>query len=322
MEFKPVDRLPRVEWATWWDKTIQRWLGEGLPADLKDPLDIRTWFGLDPYRQIPLRAHRRTVPPPPGEGMGRVETEEEYEKLLEHYYPPLDELYDAESLKRWAEQQAAGEVVLWLTFEGFFWFPRTLFGIERHMTAFYETPELMHRMNADLLAYQKRMFTEILAYFKPDFMTFAEDMSYNNGPMISKSLFDEFMGPYYREFVPMLREAGTRPIVDSDGEISGILGWFKEVGVDGFLPLERRAGCDIEGMREAHPDARFIGAFDKTVMHLGEDAMRAEFERLLPVMRQGGYIPSCDHQTPPSVSIEDYRLYVRLLQEYTQKAAA
>jgi hypothetical protein len=52
-------------------------------------------------------------------------------------------------------------------------------------------------------------------------------------------------------------------------------------------------------------------------MHLGEAAMRAEFERLVPIMRTGGFIPSVDHQTPPAVSIDEYRLYLRLLDEYT-----
>jgi uroporphyrinogen-III decarboxylase len=56
-------------------------------------------------------------------------------------------------------------------------------------------------------------------------------------------------------------------------------------------------------------------------MHLGEARMRQEFERLMPAMRQGGFIPSCDHQTPPEVSLEDYRLYVRLLREYCEAAA-
>jgi uroporphyrinogen-III decarboxylase len=61
-----------------------------------------------------------------------------------------------------------------------------------------------------------------------------------------------------------------------------------------------------------------IGVFDKTIMHLGEAAMRKEFERLLPTMKQGGFIPSVDHQTPPDVSMENYRTYVRLLKEYSQ----
>ena len=45
--------------------------------------------------------------------------------------------------------------------------------------------------------------------------------------------------------------------------------------------------------------------------------MRAEFERLLPMMRAGGFIPSVDHQTPPGVSLDQYRSYLRLLDEYT-----
>jgi len=40
-------------------------------------------------------------------------------------------------------------------------------------------------------------------------------------------------------------------------------------------------------------------------------------ERLLPLMRSGGFIPSVDHQTPPGVSLEQYRVFRRLLDEYT-----
>ncbi|MGB2938251.1 MAG: hypothetical protein WBD05_08675 [Phycisphaerae bacterium] len=63
-----------------------------------------------------------------------------------------------------------------------------------------------------------------------------------------------------------------------------------------------------------------IGHYDKMVITRGEEAMRAEFERLLPVMRTGGFVPSVDHQTPPGVSLQDYRTYVGLLAEYTWRA--
>jgi len=54
-------------------------------------------------------------------------------------------------------------------------------------------------------------------------------------------------------------------------------------------------------------------------MNQGEPAMRAEFERLAGLMRTGGFIPSVDHQTPPGVSLEDYRVYLRLLREYSEQ---
>ena len=52
MNFEPVDRLPRWEWAMWWDLTIDRWHGEGLPAQLTDVFEIHEYFGLDPYKQF------------------------------------------------------------------------------------------------------------------------------------------------------------------------------------------------------------------------------------------------------------------------------
>ena len=63
----------------------------------------------------------------------------------------------------------------------------------------------------------------------------------------------------------------------------------------------------------------FFGHFDKMCMKFGEEAMRKEFERLLPSCIAGKVIPAVDHQTPPDVSIENYRTYVRLLKEYANK---
>jgi uroporphyrinogen-III decarboxylase len=74
-------------------------------------------------------------------------------------------------------------------------------------------------------------------------------------------------------------------------------------------------------IRQAHPRLLMVGHFDKMVMNRGEAAVRAEFERLLPLMRTGGFIPSVDHQTPPHVTLEEYRMFRRLLDEYTEKGA-
>ena len=78
---------------------------------------------------------------------------------------------------------------------------------------------------------------------------------------------------------------------------------------------------DVAGLRQSHPNFLFIGHYDKMVMPKGEAAMRAEFERLLPVMKQGGFLPAVDHQTPPGVSLEQYKIYVRLFEEYVKRAA-
>ena len=96
--------------------------------------------------------------------------------------------------------------------------------------------------------------------------------------------------------------------------------WLQDMGVEGILPLERQAGVDVVSIKRQYPGFLQIGAFDKTVMCKGEKTMRAEFERILPAMKMSGYIPGVDHQTPPDVSLENYRIYVGLLREYCEKA--
>ena len=317
MNFQPFDRLPIVEWAGWWDKTIQRWHGEKLPAKLTDRYDICRHFGLDIYLQGWLPACRpdrwRKIP------YGKIRSVGDYEKILPCLYPTT--VVDRASWQRWGRMQQRGEVALWFTVEGFFWFARGLMGIEPHLYAFYDQPELLHRINTDLSDWLIKAIGELCSVCKPDFMSFAEDMSYNHGPMVSKAAFDEFMKPYYDKVVPRLKENGITVFVDSDGDVTTPAGWFEQAGIDGILPLERQAGVDVAKIRRRHPRMRFIGCFDKMTMNRGEAAMSAEFERLLPTASQGGLIVACDHQTPPGVSYDDYQLYLRLFRHYARQAA-
>jgi uroporphyrinogen-III decarboxylase len=121
--------------------------------------------------------------------------------------------------------------------------------------------------------------------------------------------------------LPEWKARGIRVFCDSDGDVTDLIPWLKASGFEGILPLERQAGVDVARLRRAHPDFLFLGHYDKTVMKDGEAAMRAEFERLLPAMRAGGFVPSVDHQTPPDVSLENYKAYLRLCREYAGKGA-
>lgn len=315
-----VDRLPVVEWAPYWDQLITQWEGEGLPKGLANH-EIEAYFGLDSMRQIWMRPRGQGCPEPAYHGAALMDNEADYERLLPYLYPEENIISARKQAMALKPLQDRGEIVYWLTLEGFFWYPRTLFGIQGHLYSFYDEPKLMHRINQDLVNYHLRCIDELCGILQPDFMTFAEDMSYNNGPMLSEKFFDEFLAPYYEQVVPELKKRGIPVIVDTDGNVTKMIPWLKRVGVEGVLPLERQAGVDVNGLSRDHAGIRMIGGYDKTIMHLGEAAMRKEFERLLPAICAGGYIPGVDHQTPPGVTMENYRIYVSLLREYGIKAA-
>lgn len=309
---RPEDRYPLIEWATWWNLTLDRWRAEGLPADLDGPC-IKRWFGLDVDYQHWFAMFRPGAPP--RDGGPWVRDEADYEALRPWLYPEPPRFDDPAWRARIREQEA-GDALVWFTVSGFFWHPRELLGIEPHLYAFYDRPGLLRRINDDLLQHSLKCVEAVCEACQPDFMTVAEDMSYNHGPMISKDLFDAFLAPYYRELTAVLRKRGVPVVVDSDGMVEPLIPWFEEAGAQGILPLERMAGVDAARIRANHPQWILIGGFDKTVMSRGEDAMRREFERLMPTVRSGRFVLSVDHQTPPEVSLDDYRLYVRLLREY------
>lgn len=324
MQFKVPDRLPCIEWAGYWDQTLLRWKDEGLdfplsePAWLTDAAAVRDSFGLDRYYQRWFWPRTEKCPHPERHGAALIRNREDYHSFKKYLYPkPLD----LSMVEDWARYHEKGDAVIWFTLEGYFWFPRSLLGIEPHMYSFYDQPDLLHEINSDLTEYSLWCVEELLKVVKPDFMTFAEDLSYNLGPMLSRENYEDFLVPYYQQVLPVLRENDIYAFMDSDGDIAKVIPWMEETGIQGVLPLERMAGVDVGQIRRDHPEFRMIGGFDKTVMHEGETALRNEFERLLGTMAAGGYIPSVDHQTPPGVSLECYKVYVQLLFEYARKAA-
>ena len=310
------DRLPMVEWAAWWDKTVERWEQEGLPPNLDFSQSLQ-YFGLDELRNLnaaPL------VPPAAYHGAPVISNEGDYESLKNQIFSDAvinNLLNKAGEIK---DLHDAGKLSIRVWLDGFFWFPRRLFGIEPHLYAFYDNAELMHRMNNDLERFNLQVLEALFASLKPEFIGFAEDMSYNNGPMLSREMFNEFIMPHYRKITAYIRQNNVKVLVDSDGDITTMIPWLIDSGIEGIYPLERQAGVDIHYLRKEYPDFIFMGAYDKMVMNKGEAAIRMEFERILPVMRRGRYIPSVDHQTPPGVSLDDYRIYARLFKEYAEKA--
>lgn len=317
---RPADRLPMVEWAPWWDQTLERWEQEGLPPGM-DWESSQRHFGLDPLLLIVASGRSRDCPVPAYHGGPIIHDAASYEAVRPYLY--TDDTIEAVRSEacRLKAKHDRGEIIVRLWLDGFFWFPRTLFGIEPHFYAFYDQPDLMRRINNDLADFNIRVVEALFPLLTPDMVGFAEDMSYNHGPMLSRKAFDTFLLPYYHQVIPHIKAYETKVLIDSDGDITQMIPWMQDAGIEGVYPLERQAGVDIAKIRRDHPTFLMMGGYNKMVMSCGEVAMRAEFERLLPVMRSGGYVLSVDHQTPPEASLEDYRIYTKVLDEYCRRAA-
>ncbi|MEM2904343.1 MAG: uroporphyrinogen decarboxylase family protein [Candidatus Bathyarchaeia archaeon] len=202
-------------------------------------------------------------------------------------------------------------------FPGFFGQPRNLMGVERLLVAFYRDRRLLEDILdfwADFVIETSRGVVEAV---RLDYVNIWEDMSYRTGPLISPSLFEEFLLPRYRKVTRYLREKGVETImVDTDGNHDALTPLFLEAGVNCIYPLEAQAGIDARALRRTYGrELRLVGNIDKTALTKGRDAIEQEIEAKLPLAREGGYIPSVDHAVPSDVPFENYRYYVQLLRE-------
>ncbi|GHU99032.1 hypothetical protein FACS1894211_03750 [Clostridia bacterium] len=325
---QPVDRLPVIEMSMWWDKTIENWQAQGLPwrgkygSGFTEQMEIMEVFGLDLRGQLWVTPYTGQTPRPAAHGQGMVATADDYiRKLRPTLYPDPEVKFPPEFVRAMKKLQSEGRVVTELILNGPFWEPRQFLGIEKHLFSFYDQSDLYGMMTADMLAWHKKVLEYALNTLKFDFVLFAEDMSYNNGPMIGKNIFDGFIAPYYTALAPLLKAADIFPMLDSDGDIMTPLSWYREVGIRGAEPLEAQAGFDVNAAQTHYPDMAFVGNFDKMIMDKGRRALEREFERLLPAGKRGRFILSVDHQTPPHITLEDYKTFVGLYKRWAVEAA-
>ena len=86
MDGAPVDGMPVLEWAYWWDKTLDGWYGEGLPKGLDDR-QMQDYFGLAHHKQFWLAHKAEGCPKDASHGSGIITDESDYDAVRPYLLP-------------------------------------------------------------------------------------------------------------------------------------------------------------------------------------------------------------------------------------------
>ena len=195
---------------------------------------------------------------------------------------------------------------------GFYWRAREFMGTEALSYAWYDHPELMHELMeffADFLIETSR---PILEKIQVDYFVLNEDMSMKGGPLLGPETYRTFIFPHLRRLVEFLRSHGTRYIaVDSDGDPTALIPLLLDAGVDTLWPIERASNVSPQEWRKQFGKSlRLWGGVDKRILSRGRDAVRLHLKEFIPLIEEGGFIPTVDHTVPPDVSWDDFRSYM------------
>ncbi len=211
------------------------------------------------------------------------------------------------------------EHVLTISIAGPFWQMREWCGFEGLCGFMVRQPDLVAEMAVFWTDFVSAMLERVLPHVVPDVLMISEDMAYKARAMISPAMTRRYCLPSWRRWSGQVRAAGC-PLVDmdSDGFVEELIPLWIEGGINVCDPVEVAAMNDIVRMRTRFGrQMAYRGGVDKRAMAAGAESIRDELKRLEPVIRDGGFIPGCDHGVPADVSWPNFVDYCRLLAELT-----
>ena len=347
--FGSPDRVPFWEVIGYWDKTLERWRTEGMPADVSEGtffgLDRGGWekidvdLGIDPVFPVELIEEvdgsrveqgsdgvwRRTLV---GDRESTqfvrypVETRADWERYRARLDPSSPKRHagrgasrDREIAERsWPIAVSAGSVFGWL---------RNWMGLEGIALALHDDQAWVQRMMEEVTDFIIATLTPALERLPGiDYAVIWEDMCYNHGSLISPEHVRMLMVPQYRRITGMLRAHGIDVVlVDCDGNHDELIPLWLEAGINGVFPLEIAAGEDPVALRKRYgADLLLVGGIDKRA--LAKDLREVEREVMAKapfLLEHGGWIPSVDHAVPPGVPLGNYQHYLALIRRLAER---
>jgi len=334
------DRVPIFE--CFWDATIDRWRGEGLPPDISaedyfgleiELMEVDNTFGFPP--EIVERtgeyvierdgwgylkrnwADRRSTP----ELLDfAVKSRADWDALKRRLTPDaarVDWTATRAQHARWREE---GQFICLEAMIGYDIVWRKM-GVERALMAIAEDPHWI----MEIYEYDANMLIGMADLFLNSGMDFDgawlyDDLAYKNGPLFSPRAYREQLLPYHKQVVDYFHSKGLPVILHSCGNIMALADALVEAGFDCLQPLEVKAGVDLAHLvQEYGRDVCFMGGVDVRALVAPEEVeMEREVKAKLDIgmASPGGYVFHSDHSIPNQVSFARYGRITQLVREY------
>jgi hypothetical protein len=144
------------------------------------------------------------------------------------------------------------------------------------------------------------------------------DIACTNGMLFSPDLWRRLHKPQLKRICDRIHEAGLKVVYHGCGNALPVFEDLIEVGVDGYNPLEAKAGLDVVALkRQFNGRLAFVGNIDAQLLATNDlDRVRAEVLHKLNAAKSGGYVLQSDHSVPSNVDPRTYDYVVRIVREH------
>jgi uroporphyrinogen decarboxylase len=191
-------------------------------------------------------------------------------------------------------------------------------GMEKLLVDYIERPEFVHDL-ARIVTDMVIEAVEIGMKKGADFFVLDGDLAYNPGPLMSPAHYQEYIMPYHAEIIAKVHEMGGKVIKHSDGNLTPLIPYLIEAGVDGIHPIQPQCMDIAETKSEFGDRVCVLGNIDCAfllVFGSEEEVREGVKETIAAAAPGGGYIISSSNSIHPGVKPGNYIAMVKAAREF------
>jgi len=346
MHYQTVDKIPNFEFG-YWAETLPNWHKQGLPEHVVDWPTAYEYFGIqsvvgapviaglqfDPDRGVIEETETRIIEKDIWGAISEVNREGNRSIPRFLHFPVKDRetwrgikgrLLDDDSTRfppNWPQlvkEYRRRDYPLGVNIGSLIGVPRNLIGFESICMMVCEEPEFLEEIVEDLCQAIERNIVECLKDVQYDYAAGWEDICFNSGPIVGVPFFRDVVAPRFKRICDILHLYGVDIVfTDCDGNMTHILPFLLDAGVNTLFPTEVNAGTDPVLLRRQYgKELRIMGGVNKMILMRDKKAVDDELMRLRPIVEEGGFIPHIDHMVTADARLDLYKHYQERKREW------
>jgi len=322
---EPADRIPTFEWF------IDPGVGEKMTGS-RDLLDIVETLDLDGVNIRP--DYRRQVIDDSTFsdewGMVRQDTGDvlpaitanPIEDLADHgdfTFPDPEAPWRFESLERAVKRFGDERAVILNVRDGFSDL-RDLLGYEEALISLMSDPGDLKDLLARVVEFNLALARTARERCGVGIVATTDDVAFPQGLLINPEIYHDILGPAFREVIAGFKSDGCLCIKHSDGDVSDLIDFWIDAGIDCLDPIDPGAGLDLATIKRSHGGRICLkGNVDCAgVLPSGapDEVAAATRECIEAAEANGGYILSSSNTIHRGVPPENYRAMLEALRKF------
>ena len=201
---------------------------------------------------------------------------------------------------------------------GFSLFERawTLRGMPELLMDFIEHPHFVRELLDAIADYDIAQVRKALEY-DIDAVYFGDDWGQQQGLIMGRRYWTEFIRPPYERMVRFVRDAGKRVMIHSCGDVDELFDDLIEMGVNVFNPFQPEVMDVFDLLKRYRGRLAFHGglSIQRTLPRGTVEEVRAATRRLLEAGREGGYIFAPSHAVERDTPLSNLLAFIETMKD-------